>query len=80
MRMITRQTEAEAQAALQALGGGAPGQRAAFIAGTPEQCAEALLPYRRIGVGDFLLGTRVPYDWETLELVAQEVAPLVRSA
>ena len=53
--------------------------RAMALVGTPEQCAERLLRYVRLGVGDFLIGARPPADLETLELVAKKVAPIVRT-
>lgn len=46
--------------------------------GTPEQCAEDLGAFRALGVSDFVLGCRPPLDWETIELFAEQVAPLVR--
>jgi alkanesulfonate monooxygenase SsuD/methylene tetrahydromethanopterin reductase-like flavin-dependent oxidoreductase (luciferase family) len=46
--------------------------------GTPDQCVEALLPYRKLGVSDFVLGVRSPFDRTTLALVARCVAPAVR--
>jgi F420-dependent oxidoreductase-like protein len=49
------------------------------IVGTPEQCAEQLLPYVELGVDDFLIGARPPADLEMLELVAKHVAPAVRA-
>jgi F420-dependent oxidoreductase-like protein len=48
------------------------------LVGTPEQCVEQLLPYVKLGVGDFLIGARPPADIHTLELVAREVAPAVK--
>jgi F420-dependent oxidoreductase-like protein len=47
--------------------------------GTPEQCVEHLRPYVDLGVGDFLFGIRSPVDWQTIELVAQQVAPALRA-
>jgi hypothetical protein len=41
---------------------------------------EALKPYAEVGAGDFLLGSMAPFDWQTVELVANEVAPAVRLA
>ncbi len=46
--------------------------------GTPEQCVEQLVPYVQAGVGDFILGARMPADMRTLELVATKVAPMLR--
>jgi F420-dependent oxidoreductase-like protein len=51
-----------------------------FIFGTPEQCVEVLQPFAALGAGDFLLGAATPYDWQTIELVAQQVAPALRAA
>ncbi|MEU9202803.1 TIGR03560 family F420-dependent LLM class oxidoreductase [Streptomyces sp. NPDC048332] len=48
--------------------------------GTAEQCVEALLPYVRLGVGDFLLGLRPPVDRETMRIFAERVAPALRQA
>ena len=48
------------------------------IVGTPEQVAEQLLPYVELGVGDLLLGARPPYDYQSLQLFIEKVAPLVR--
>jgi hypothetical protein len=31
-------------------------------------------------VGDFLLGSMPPHDWQTIELVAGTVAPAIKSA
>lgn len=47
--------------------------------GTPEQCVADLKPYVDLGVRDFLLGARPPVDWQTVELVAREVAPALRA-
>lgn len=55
-----------------------PAARMTFV-GTPEQCAEHLRTYARLGVGDFLLGVRVPPDLQTLELFARHVAPALRA-
>ncbi|MEO3890693.1 LLM class flavin-dependent oxidoreductase [Nonomuraea sp. B5E05] len=46
--------------------------------GTPARCVEDLLTYRKLGVSDFVLGARPPIDWQTVELVAREVAPAMR--
>ena len=51
-----------------------------LVFGTPEECAERLWEYRRMGVGDFLLGARPPVDWRTVELFAQRVIPALRTA
>ena len=51
-----------------------------MIVGTPEQCVERLRPYADLGVGDFLLGSLAPVDWQTIEHVAESVAPALKSA
>ena len=48
--------------------------------GTPEQCVERLREYADLGVGDFLLGALPPVDWQTIELVAESVAPALKAA
>ncbi len=54
--------------------------RPIFFVGTPEQCAGHLRPYVELGAGDLLLAQMAPFDEETIELVAREVAPAVRAA
>jgi F420-dependent oxidoreductase-like protein len=54
------------------------GGRQLELTGTPEQVADQLMPYAELGVGDFILGARAPYDYRTLELFIERVAPLVR--
>ena len=49
-----------------------------MLVGTPEQAAEQLLRYVALGVGDFLVGTRAPFDYATLRLFIERVAPRVR--
>jgi alkanesulfonate monooxygenase SsuD/methylene tetrahydromethanopterin reductase-like flavin-dependent oxidoreductase (luciferase family) len=51
-----------------------------MIVGTPEQCVERLGGYADLGVGDFLLGSMTPVDWQTIELVAESVAPALKAA
>jgi alkanesulfonate monooxygenase SsuD/methylene tetrahydromethanopterin reductase-like flavin-dependent oxidoreductase (luciferase family) len=51
-----------------------------MIVGTPEQCVERLRAYGDLGVGDFLLGSMPPTDWQTIELVATSVAPALKAA
>lgn len=49
--------------------------------GTPEQLAAHLLPYLRLGVGDFILGARPPLSRtssRSIELLATKVAPELR--
>jgi F420-dependent oxidoreductase-like protein len=45
---------------------------------TPAQCVELMRPFAELGAGDFLLAAYAPYDWESLELFAREVAPALR--
>jgi len=52
--------------------------RGRAMVGTPEQCVDQLLAYVEAGVDDFIIGARAPVDYETLELVATEIAPLVK--
>jgi F420-dependent oxidoreductase-like protein len=56
-----------------------PLEQEKFIFVTPEQLVERMQPFVELGAGDFLLAAYAPYDWRSLELVAREVAPLVRS-
>ncbi|MFF1542304.1 LLM class flavin-dependent oxidoreductase [Streptomyces sp. NPDC058291] len=49
-----------------------------LVFGTPEQCVEALLPYRELGVTDFVLGVRPPVDWDSVTLFAESVVPYLR--
>jgi alkanesulfonate monooxygenase SsuD/methylene tetrahydromethanopterin reductase-like flavin-dependent oxidoreductase (luciferase family) len=48
------------------------------LTGTPEQVAEQIMRYVDLGVGDFILGTRPPYDFNNLQTFIERVAPLVR--
>jgi F420-dependent oxidoreductase-like protein len=52
--------------------------RGRVIIGTPDEAVEQILPYVKMGVSDFIVGVRVPVDWQTLELVATKVAQAVR--
>jgi alkanesulfonate monooxygenase SsuD/methylene tetrahydromethanopterin reductase-like flavin-dependent oxidoreductase (luciferase family) len=47
--------------------------------GTPEQVAEHLLSFVKLGVSDFVFMLDAPGDMRTLELLATKVAPIVRS-
>ncbi|GAA2520397.1 LLM class flavin-dependent oxidoreductase [Winogradskya humida] len=47
-------------------------------AGSIQQCVDALKVYADMGVRDFLLAVKAPVDWQTLTLVAKEVAPAIR--
>lgn len=53
--------------------------RTRAMVGTPDECVEQLLPYVKLGVGDFLIGARPPADERALELVATRVAPAVKA-
>jgi F420-dependent oxidoreductase-like protein len=48
------------------------------VVGTPEQAAEQLMRYVEMGVSDFILGARPPYDYAGMQLFIEKVAPLVR--
>ncbi|MBI2761846.1 MAG: TIGR03560 family F420-dependent LLM class oxidoreductase [Chloroflexi bacterium] len=48
------------------------------VVGTPEQAAEQIMRYVQMGVGDFILGARPPYDYAGMQLFIEKVAPLVR--
>jgi F420-dependent oxidoreductase-like protein len=80
-RAVLADSEAAAQERSQEIFGGPPPERARnmYVIGTPEQCVEALKPYAEAGAGDFLLGSMSPYDWQTVELVAKQVAPAIKS-
>jgi F420-dependent oxidoreductase-like protein len=78
-RAVLRETEAEAQAAAAAAGERAGGGRAvAQFVGTPEMAIEHLSTFKELGASDFLISSRAPFDWATLELVAGVVAPALR--
>jgi alkanesulfonate monooxygenase SsuD/methylene tetrahydromethanopterin reductase-like flavin-dependent oxidoreductase (luciferase family) len=51
-----------------------------FWTGTPEQIAETMLEYMRIGFGTFIVELPAPYDDETMEALATVVRPMVDSA
>ncbi len=78
-RAVLANSEHEAQERLNELLGDAPPdspmRQGWFLIGTPEQCAERLRLYRDLGASDFLLGIRPPIDWQTIQLVAEQVAP-----
>lgn len=77
------ETEAEVQERVQRLAAGrnvdVDSLRERAIIGTPEQCVEQLLPYVRLGVGDFIIGARPPADVRTLDLIANKVAPVIKA-
>lgn len=79
---VVGETEAEVREGLQRLASrrnvSVESARQRSIAGTPEQCVEQLLPYVKLGVGDFLIGVWLPADMRALELIAKRVAPAVK--
>lgn len=81
--MLLRETEAEIEQGLRELAesghSDAERIRQGGLVGTPEQCIERIRPFLRLGVGDFLYLARAPYDYQTLELVARQVAPAVKA-
>ena len=81
-RAVLDEDEQAAQERARALHGDPPPERLRkmMIVGTPEQCFERLRPYADLGVGDFLLGALVPIDKQTIELVAESVAPALKAA
>jgi len=56
-----------------------PIEESNFVFLTPEQCVERMRPFAEHGAGDFLLAAYAPYDWQSLELFAREVAPALRA-
>jgi F420-dependent oxidoreductase-like protein len=82
VQAMVGETEAEVQETAQRLAAGRGGDlnalRQRAIVGTPEQCAEQLLAYVRLGVGDFIIGARPPANVRALELIAKKVAPIVK--
>jgi alkanesulfonate monooxygenase SsuD/methylene tetrahydromethanopterin reductase-like flavin-dependent oxidoreductase (luciferase family) len=57
---------------------GAARERARELHGDP--LPERLRAYADVGVGDFLLGAMTPVDQQTIELVANSVAPALKAA
>ncbi|HEY3163197.1 MAG TPA: hypothetical protein VGJ71_02495, partial [Candidatus Limnocylindrales bacterium] len=47
--------------------------------GTPEQIAETMLAYRRVGFDTFIAELAAPYDAETMESLITIVKPMVES-
>ena len=80
VQAVVGETEGEVQEAVRRMGQGATVEsaRQRAVVGTPEQCAEQLLEYARLGVGDFIIGARAPVNVRVLELIAKQVAPVVR--
>ena len=84
VQAVVAKDESRLAERLERLGGSrgvsAEEMRQRAIVGTPEQCVEQLLPFVELGVHDFIIGARPPADFETLELVAGEIAPAVKKA
>jgi F420-dependent oxidoreductase-like protein len=80
-RAVLDDSEAAAQARAEEIFGGPPPERLRhmYVIGTPEQAIDALRPYVELGAGDFLLGQQAPFDLQTIELVAEHVAPALRN-
>ena len=81
-RAVLDEDEGAARERAAALYGDPPPERLQkmMIVGTPDQAVEQLRPYADLGVGDFLLGQLVPLDPQTIELVAESVAPALKGA
>jgi alkanesulfonate monooxygenase SsuD/methylene tetrahydromethanopterin reductase-like flavin-dependent oxidoreductase (luciferase family) len=83
-RAVLAETEAEVAERraerLAAMPAGSPDLGEYLTFGTPQRCVEDLLTYARLGVRDFLLGSRPPLDWTTIELFATRVVPALREA
>jgi F420-dependent oxidoreductase-like protein len=79
VRAIIRESEAEARkVAAPLIEKGDPRLYSHLLVGTPEMAIERLAEFKELGAGDFLLGERAPFDWETIELMAGAVAPALR--
>lgn len=79
---VIAESETEVSRRLEGLarmrGIGVESLRRQIIVGPPESCAEQILSFVHMGVGDFLILARAPYDYRTLELFIERVAPVVR--
>jgi alkanesulfonate monooxygenase SsuD/methylene tetrahydromethanopterin reductase-like flavin-dependent oxidoreductase (luciferase family) len=51
-----------------------------FWTGTPDQIAETMVAYRRIGFNTFIVELPAPYDRETMETLIRVVKPMVDGA
>jgi F420-dependent oxidoreductase-like protein len=51
-----------------------------FWTGTPEQIAETMARYRRIGFHTFIVELPAPYDEETMESLIRDVKPMVSAS
>ena len=85
-KITIRRTEAEAERARRAIleHNRTPLSRVdgdhTFWTGTPEQIAETMVAYRRIGFHTFLVEMPAPYDTETMETLMMVVKPMVEAA
>lgn len=55
-----------------------PQMAATFVYGTADEVAGRLAAFKERGAGDFLAGAMAPWDWESLERIAGEIAPQLR--
>ena len=84
-KVTIRSTEAEAERARRALleHNRTPLASVAddhtFWTGTPEQVAETMTAYRRIGFSTFIVELPAPFDFETMESLVTTVKPMVES-
>ena len=83
LRAIVRDTHEQAAAVAQPLidrfrAAGNERMAASVAFGTADDVAERLAAYKALGVGDFLVGAMAPWDWDSFERVAGEVAPRLR--
>lgn len=82
-KVTIRQSEAEAHAALRSILARNGLTEAdivgdeTFWTGTPEQIAERMIAYRRVGFHSFIVESPAPYDAETQETLVREVRPIV---
>ena len=85
-KITIRATEAEAKRAEQAwlAHNRTPAERmegdVSVWTGTPEQIAETMLAYRRVGFDTFIVELPAPYDDETMTSLATVVRPMVAAA
>jgi alkanesulfonate monooxygenase SsuD/methylene tetrahydromethanopterin reductase-like flavin-dependent oxidoreductase (luciferase family) len=84
-KVTIRSTEAEAERVRRALLEHNRTQLASvaddhtFWTGTPEQVAETMIAYRRIGFSTFIVELPSPYDLETMESLVTTVKPMIES-
>jgi alkanesulfonate monooxygenase SsuD/methylene tetrahydromethanopterin reductase-like flavin-dependent oxidoreductase (luciferase family) len=51
-----------------------------FWTGSPEEIADTILGYRRVGFDTFIVELAAPYDDETMSTLINVVKPMVESA